>query len=506
MRGQNTSKTVLTVKSTAKMSTPAKRPRILYDNFTSNMEAASLSTNTDADYIHKFGFEFAKKLLGTQKIDDTVQQHCTQLHNGHSKEFQGLPRQGFRVNWRSDIQYPWEMSPPSPVDQSRTDGSSSGVSIMVSPATLFVDVTFDFLLFPYNQSGAKKEIRCHVCKLEQSQKIRDDNIPGRNRMKNTATFGIAVATRIGALLGTSNGNEHGNEQFRFHYLQGNPLSAADVHDHCRSVDVDPNFTDASQVANLIAKALLREERHKPIMESGISKQEPVNCAFWEVQALLEDCVQGAVYDYISDKDHKKKIWRWGVQLYHKSLNMDGIFTFHHQIVNDGESFDSVSPKATLCYGEPIGRHTLDTILLNTAGNGGVGGNCVPITLKETHRLWIMISPSLLESLQDTESSSSAQSVLCSNTVTTIPRQIDNLNHEMQSTQCVDSTEMNATKTEQCSQSSKSFENNPSMLKRSSSKSSSSSRSQQETGVFARRKKTSILGSKRKKKKLTLGDI
>mmetsp|Transcript_9554 Transcript_9554/g.19001 ORF Transcript_9554/g.19001 Transcript_9554/m.19001 type:complete len:479 (+) Transcript_9554:414-1850(+) len=448
-----------------------------------------------------------KKLLGTQKINDAVQQHCDRLHKVHSKELQDLPCQCFRANWRSSVQYPWQLSPPSRLDQSQTDGSLSGVSIMVSPVTLFVDVTFDFLLFPYNKSGAKKDIRCLVCKLERSQKIYDNNSPGGKKIKDIATFGIAVATRIGAILATSTGSEHGNEQFRFHYLQGNPLSAADVHEHCRYVDVDPNFTDASQVADLIAKALLREERCKPTAESGISEQETDNCAFGKVRAVQEDCVQDAAFDIIPEKDEKKKIWRWGVKLYHKSLKMDGILTFHHQIGDDEESFDSLSPKATLCFGEPIGRQTLDIIMLNTAGDGDVGGNCVPITLNETHRLWSMINQSLLESLQDAESSSSAESFLRSITITTIPRQMDNLNHEMQSAQCEDSApEKKATKTRQWPQSSKSSENNPSMLKRSSSKSSSSSRSQQEIGVFARGKKTSILGSKRKKKKLTLGDI
>ncbi len=488
------------------MSPSIKRTRNTYDElFTIKMESASPLISTDANYIHKFGFEFSKKLLGTQTINDAVRQHCDRIHNGHFKKLPDFPCEGFRANWRSGVHYPWELSSPSRANQSPTDGLG-GDSIVVSPATLFVDVTFDFLLFPYNLSGETEGMQCHVYQLERSQNIHDNNSLGRNKGKDTATFGIAVAIRIGALLATFTGNEHGNEQFRYHYLQGNPLSAVDVHEHCRAVDVDPNFTDASQVADLIAKSLLREERCKLTTDCGIIDEKTDVDSFWQVRAVQEDSVQNPVSNFTYSKDDSKKTWRWEVKLYHNTLNMAGMFTFHHQTCDDNEPFDSVSPEATLFFGDPIGRQTLDMLLLHTAGDGCGGGKCVPTEFKEIRRSWSLIHPSLLEYLRETGPPSITESLLYSHTIPTITWQPDSAYHERQSTQCGDSASENqATKPGQWSQSSKSSDDKP-ILKRSSSKSSSSSRSQQETGVFARATKTSILGSKRKKKKLTLGDI
>jgi hypothetical protein len=108
--------------------------------------------------------------------------------------------------------YPWELILPAADENAVADGLSE-------VQTLFVDVTFDIFKHPI----IDKEIN--------------------------------AAVRIGALLAIPQLVSSCGEKYSYHYVQSDPLVKSQVHEHCKSIDVDIT-TKAELVADFLAEAFL----------------------------------------------------------------------------------------------------------------------------------------------------------------------------------------------------------------------------------------------------------
>lgn len=144
--------------------------------------------SSSCGYIHSFGYHLAKKLLGTSHVDETIIRHAynqlqlqeqeelQQKNNNHSSSSMMIKKKKknkiytYRANWRSaNVRYPWQL----PKDNVRAGSSSSvgnnngeddTMEKIISPETLFVDVTFDFIVFPTEVVDEGRTRNCHILK------------------------------------------------------------------------------------------------------------------------------------------------------------------------------------------------------------------------------------------------------------------------------------------------------------------------------------------------------
>ncbi|KAL7508913.1 hypothetical protein ACHAXN_013019 [Cyclotella atomus] len=147
-------------------------------------------------YIQNFGHSLLKKLV-PNLLQNEPSSVC------------------YRGSWRSDVIYPWELILPAADENAVADGLSE-VQI------LFIDVTFDIFKHPI----IDKEIN--------------------------------AAVRIGALLAIPQLVSSCGEKYSYYYVQSNPLVKSQVHEHCKSIDVDIT-TKAELVADFLAEAFLEFE-------------------------------------------------------------------------------------------------------------------------------------------------------------------------------------------------------------------------------------------------------
>ena len=566
-------------------------------NMTSS--SSSSSNNTDGGYIHKFGHQFAKQLLGPQVVDEFVQK----FHHQQQQQQQQQQSQAVRANWRSDVRFPWQLLQPKYLSVQNGDcqhnnnggtGGSSSESIIMAPETLFVDVTFDFLLFPLSAAASFSSVRkegeenntivsYHVLKKgDWKSKHSKEEVTSvaweNNDVEETIPIAMAVSIRIGALLAIpdsqcchdtisssispdsrekcdENDNTR-NGKFQFYYQQGNPLATLDIHKHCRSVDVDPEFSDAADIANLMADSFLKgggyNAKSDVVATDGIAmcKSDGVNdgtvCpSAWQVSAVLEDKVASSsndnddninnnvaiatTNDVSGTTDHSDQLWKWDLKLRHESLELEGLLTFHHQECSNSTSNSARCQKVpgfknAIYLGELIGQQTLDMMLLQSNPSNNECGYCIAIPKSEAWSLWKKLAPNLVEALE--QQPAHCMSITASTTSLyrqSITRSSDNEQsptkyHTDNSTKQIPGkfspTKIipqwdtnNATSTNDKYNQIQQHNVNKRSNQHMSQKPASYTRSQsQETAVFARGKKTSISGSKRKKKKFTLGDI
>ena len=341
--------------------------------------------------------------------------------------------QRFRANWRSNTRFPWQL-PQIPAGTGcdsniKRDGivnigggRGSEVSCGVTPETLFLDITFDLLLIPSIDCG--KDGESYSCHVLNDGDWKDENEEGKGCHEEKISIAIAVATRIGALLAVpssqcggrrdARGNYENVECYQYFYQRGNPLTASDIFQHCRSVDVDPEETDAFVIADLMADSFLKGCGHTSVPLTSLGNDSSDNeCKNkrkpWQVMVELEE--NSATADTSFNPEGPKKQWKWYLKLRHESLQEEGILpwrccnnegTIHCQtlLIDRGDQntcSDQNNDNITLYFGEPIGRHTLDMITLQPNSNIN-GGNCIHASNSEERLLWKQLNPSILESL------------------------------------------------------------------------------------------------------------
>ena len=204
-------------------------------------ETAPMSTNgrqssswQSSGYIHQFGFELAKEVIGVESVERCardafvfLQRNSTVHHLHHS------------ASWRHEsCRYPWSLA---------GDGNGSDGSLQA----LFVDISFDFTFFPVSFTAGNRAPSCHVINLKGIFGPEED---GRSNVSvESESVAVAVAVRFGA-LGKSDGG--------FTYWKGTrPFAASDLDEHCRSIDlILEEMTECNTIAKLMSEGIKSTSR------------------------------------------------------------------------------------------------------------------------------------------------------------------------------------------------------------------------------------------------------
>ncbi|KAL9186235.1 hypothetical protein ACHAXT_005473 [Thalassiosira profunda] len=322
---------------------------------------SSAATGGDAGYIHGFGYHLAKKLLGSSSVEEIVRQS----YELQLQEPRGEPFHCFRANWRSGVRHPWQLP--------KLCNGDAGKGEEILPETLFVDVTFDFVLFPFETVTEGRTKSCHVLKME-------DIYEGDANLKGEAnSIALAVAVRIGALMALPASLDNANameskEGYEYFYLRGdNALAVSDVDEHCQGIDIVLEEMSSAAVAGLVGDAFL---------EGGATP--------WQVMGKVESSAPAAATDLTTVDSgltgHAKPEATWKLKLHHKALEADGLLP--------------LSSNSGFASAESVGEGMLDTVLLqsNADGKGG-GSTCIAVPTAEARKLWQTIDPALMKAVE-----------------------------------------------------------------------------------------------------------
>mmetsp|Transcript_8102 Transcript_8102/g.16502 ORF Transcript_8102/g.16502 Transcript_8102/m.16502 type:complete len:429 (-) Transcript_8102:88-1374(-) len=333
-------------------------------------------------FIHKFGYHLARQLLGTSSVNNCLREADESLQriDGRQKN----QTHTFRANWRGPAtKFPWMLA------QSQANDSSWRVDGKVIPESLFVDVTFDFLVFPYEVTEEGRTSFCHVVKSDEWEQDDCDKDKSESPRLISADekrlLSLSVAIRLGAFIAVPDNKETissgKDDNYRYYYQRGNPLTGPDVYEHCRGIDIVPEEMDASQIADIIAKALSNDDGRVVIElndENACTAAASIS-AFPLSQSLD------------TTNDNSKKRWYWKLELHHQELEGKGTLplkTYDHTHVFS-KAYDDQN------WGTPIDHSVLDTFLLNNQGQ-----RCVPIPANVAKLVWDEFDPALLESLKE----------------------------------------------------------------------------------------------------------
>eukprot|EP00573_Skeletonema_grethae_P011456 CAMPEP_0201711656 /NCGR_PEP_ID=MMETSP0578-20130828/59251_1 /ASSEMBLY_ACC=CAM_ASM_000663 /TAXON_ID=267565 /ORGANISM="Skeletonema grethea, Strain CCMP 1804" /LENGTH=416 /DNA_ID=CAMNT_0048200709 /DNA_START=90 /DNA_END=1340 /DNA_ORIENTATION=+ len=320
-------------------------------------------------FIHKFGYHLARKLLGQSTVNKFLKEADESLQNIDGR--QKNQTHTFRANWRGPAtKFPWML-------QCNDSSSSWNVDGKMTPESLFIDITFDFLVFPYEVTEEGRTSFCHVVK---SNEWKQDDFVDEERL-----LSLSVAIRLGALIAVPDNNKETissgvvDDKNRYYYQRGNSLSGPDVYEHCRGVDIVPEVTDASQIADIIAKALLNDDGRIVIELSDENASADAALSTSILSQNLDD-----------RNDAPKMKWYWKLELHHKELEGKGTLplkSFDHTNVFS-KAYDDQN------FGTPIDHSVLDTFLMNNQGQ------CVSIPANVASLVWNQFDPTLLESLKE----------------------------------------------------------------------------------------------------------
>jgi len=369
------------------------------------------------------------------------------------------PFQCFRANWRSNVRFPWQLPKISASD-----------GLVGQDETLFIDITFDFIIFPTEIVKEGRTHCCHVLKKEDfwsEDMHKEHQLGGNNMIEEANSVAMSVAIRIGALVATpqsqcsDNGSSIGKDEdlkgdgYQYYYNRGDDaLTVSDLDEHCRGIDIVLEEMDSADVARIMGDAFLEGCGGTP----------------WQVMAKSESGCATAnnnlnTIDNIGMAEQTKKSWH--LKVHHEALQADGILP----LSNNGDN----------SMGEWIGRCMLDMILLqsNASSRDGV---CISVPRTEALMLWKTIDSSIVRAVE--------QLVEPSPQKMSPAREI-----------CVaDAESVSAARNSYAQKAAQKEE-----LKSSKPKPTASRPPKpQATALFARGKKTTLGGGRRKKPKFTLG--
>lgn len=328
---------------------------------------ATTPTFETTRFIHKFGYHLARQLLGQSTVNNFLKEADESLQSKDGR--QTNQSYTFRANWRGPAtKFPWMLQ--------CNDSSSWNVDGKMTPESLFIDVTFDFLVFPYEVTEEGRTSFCYVVK--GNEWMQDDFVDEERLLS------LSVAIRLGALIAVPDKKERvssgvADDKNRYYYQRGNPLSGPDIYEHCHGVDIVPEVTDASQIADIIAKALLNDDG-RIVIELG--DENASAAAALSTSPLSQSLDNG--------NDVPKKKWYWKLELHHQELEGKGTLpmkTLDHSNVFS-KAYDIQN------FGTPIDHAVLDTFLLNNQGQ------CLSIPANVANLVWNQFDPTLLESLKE----------------------------------------------------------------------------------------------------------
>jgi len=255
----------------------------------------------------------------------------------------------------------------------------------VNPKCLFVDVTFDFLIFPSEVVSEGRTSHCHVVKKadiwgEEGNDMSDDSIAVSVAIRSGALVAIPTC-QCSDIISSTSGSKRDvdggiKSDYQYYYMRGEKaLTVADLDDHCSSIEIIREGMEAKDVANIVGTAFL----------DGCTSSFP-----WKVVATkksipksdntLDDLttIDGSISK--QSKNQSKLICH--LKLHDKSFNADGILPLSS---NGG-------------VGSSLDRSMLDMILLQSNTSSGEG-NIVPVPKIEALLLWKVVDESLIKALE-----------------------------------------------------------------------------------------------------------
>ena len=337
-----------------------------------------------ARFVHAFGYHLAKKMLGERQTNECILKACRQ-HRGDPSGSDVY--QCFRANWRSNARFPWHLPAPGKGGPTGSDDSK------LDPEALFVDVTFDFIVFPAEIVDEGRADSCHVLDEEVFwRECTTGDQQGGATTDEANSVAVSVAIRIGALVAipttthftdasiscnAGSGAGTSIDRYQYKYQQGNnALTASDLDEHCRCIDIVLEDMDPADVARIIGDAFLEgcSGRSWQVMSKHDNSRAVASCNFSNstdngIASLSERTTNGL---------------QLYLKLHHGSLQADGLLP----LSSDGGD-TSV---------ESIGRCMLDMILLQS--NRGISGDVytsVPVT--EALLIWKSTDPSIVRAVE-----------------------------------------------------------------------------------------------------------
>ena len=355
-------------------------------------------TRAEARFIHAFGYHLAKKMLGERQTNECILKAACQQHQHREDPSGGSDADAFRcfrANWRSNTRFPWHLPAPSGGERMEPTIGSEEYSKLDPLEALFVDVTFDFIVFPVEIADEGRANSCYVLEKEAfwQECTTGDHRGGATTCKANSVA-MCVAIRIGALvaipttshvtdasIGCNNAGSGGGKSmdgYQYKYQRGNnALTASDLNEHCISIDIVLEDMDPADVARIVG------------------------------DAFLEGCAGGSSWQVMSKHDNSRAVVRCNssnsndnriasmpgctthdlqlyLKLHHGSLQADGFLP----LSSDGGD-TSV---------ESIGRCMLDMILMQS--NRGIAGDVytsVPVT--EALLVWKSTDPSIVRAVE-----------------------------------------------------------------------------------------------------------
>lgn len=334
-----------------------------------------------ASFIHAFGYHLAKKMLGERQTNECI----LKAYRQHLDDPSGSAAfHCLRANWRSNARFPWNLPEPSAMESTGSDDAN------FDPEALFVDITFDFIVFPEEIVDEGRTDSCHVLRKEDLlQECNQIGKQGETMTDEADSIATSVAIRIGALVALpttpqitdasiSCNVESGRAQskdrrYQYTYQRGdNALTVMDLDEHCRCIDIVLEEMDPADVARIIGDAFL----------------EGCRGSFWKVMAKNDNsracnASTSTVKGITSMSELTTNDLHWHLKLHHGSLQADGCLPLSS---NGGDT--SVE----------IGRCMLDMILLQS-NRGGVGDVYTSVPITEALVIWKSVDPSIVRAVE-----------------------------------------------------------------------------------------------------------
>ena len=331
-------------------------------------------------YIHEFGYCLANKILGADGVNKCVRDayRLQQQEEELSVRFHS-----YRANWRSNgVRFPWQL--PKSSDVSVGGGSIGDEKESITPETLLVDITFDFVLFPVEIVQEGRTRCCHIVKV--------DNDGGEGMIEEEAdSIAIAVAIRLGALVAIPNSqcsdiassgdknmgnNDVKGDGYQYYYLRGdNALSVSDLDEHCRGVDIVLEEMEAANVAGFVGDAFLDKSG------GGESLQVTAKLVNGRNTTAIDTFSNTlTTIDSVAEQQTTNNI-AWHLKVHHAALEADGFFP-----VGNNNRGDNLT--------ESIARRMLDMVLLQS----NASPTCISLPATEARMLWNTIDTTFVRAL------------------------------------------------------------------------------------------------------------
>lgn len=378
-------------------------------------------------FLHSFGYHLAKRLVGNNPIDRCVRQAYEQqqssLQNNVCPTKSGEDNalfQAFRTNWRSNVRLPWHLpvsGGTGGVIKGDDDFTDESTNILVQ--SLFIDITFDFLICPTKFMVDENGSMMHSCHVLEKKDVREEADYSLNDEANSSSIVIYVAIRLGALLaiptspindrvavstinisdndGRNNirrscENSMKDDGYRYYYHRGNTaLTMTDLNEHCKSIDIVLEDMDPVDVARIFGDAFTEGCRTEDSWEIMSKKHLVADDDTGTIMCADSSNPTFGADDRLTPKSEIEREYdhlNFIMKLHHGVLQADGVLPLSRSVSNGG---------ADNCPVQSIHRSMLDMILLQSKCSR-CDGVCVAVPRTEALASWRTVDPRIVSAV------------------------------------------------------------------------------------------------------------